>query len=46
MRWAAPSARSWRPIGRTSTWMMSQHTEDLTHDEPSRRAGEFFASVR
>jgi PhnB protein len=26
-------------------WMMSQHTEDLTHDELSRRAGEFFASA-
>jgi PhnB protein len=26
-------------------WMMSQHTEDLSHDELSRRASEFFASA-
>jgi PhnB protein len=26
-------------------WMMSQHTEDLTHEELGRRAREFFASA-
>jgi PhnB protein len=26
-------------------WMMSQHTEDLSHEEMNRRAAEFFAST-